>query len=99
MSDSIKKFSSMITENRTNDYGCSMVHFDLPILEMIHKYIDESDVYEDPEDPSYGLEDEPHVTLLFGLHEEVKDDEVMELSKPKEMASIILKNIGCFFVC
>jgi 2'-5' RNA ligase len=92
----IKKFTSMITENRKNKFGCAMVYFDLPIMEMIHNFIDEEDIYEDPDDDSYGLEDEPHVTLLFGLHEEVKDEEVMELSTPNEFTPIILKNASCF---
>jgi len=86
----------MINEIRKNEYGCSMVYFDLPFIDMIHEYIDEKDIYEDPNDPSYGLEDEPHVTLLFGLHDNVDDEDVFDLSTPKEITPITLKNIGCF---
>ncbi len=96
MAEMIKKFTSMIKENRKNEFGCAMVHFELPFLEMIHSFIDEEDIYEDPKDDSYGLEDEPHVTLLFGLHEEVKDDDVLERSTPEKYTSIVLKNISCF---
>ena len=86
----------MINEGRKNEFGCSMVHFELPFIEMIHNSIDEDDIYEDPEDDSFGLEDEPHVTLLFGLHDDVKDDDVMDKSKVKEYTSIKLKNASCF---
>lgn len=32
------------------------------------KLIDENDVYNDPEDPSYGRETDAHITVQFGLH-------------------------------
>jgi hypothetical protein len=32
--------------------------------------IDKDDIYVDPEDPSYGIEDDPHVTILYGVDNE-----------------------------
>lgn len=47
--------------------------------------IDKDDLYEPKDDPSYGKETEPHVTALFGLHEEVTDKEIEEvINKIKE---------------
>jgi hypothetical protein len=85
-------------ENQTYDYGCSMVYFDFPKMEEIHSMIDDSDVYTEEEDRSYGLETEPHTTLLYGLHSnDIKDEEVIDASiksgVPKEL---VLHNASCF---
>ena len=58
------------------DYGCAMLYFSFDELNEVQSLIDENDVYIDPEDDSFGLEDEPHTTLLFGLHEEVTKEQV-----------------------
>ena len=92
----IMKFRE-INESHKNEYGCSMIYFELPFSEVIHKVIDEKDIYEDPNDPTYGLETEPHVTLLFGLHSDVNDDEVIENQIPdSDITEITLHNISKF---
>jgi len=58
------------------DYGCAMVYFKFPELEDIHKLINKEDTYTEDEDKSFGLEDEPHCTLLYGLHKEVSKQDV-----------------------
>ena len=81
-----------------NEYGCVMVYIE-PNNEFkdIHRKIYKQDIYEDPEDPSYGLEREPHVTLLFGLHPEVTLEQVKgslagyEFDKPLKAY-----NVSCF---
>lgn len=56
------------------EYGCLMVNFDMPTWESkILSKIDEDDLYTEGED--YGLEDEPHVTILFGFHDSEVDIE------------------------
>jgi hypothetical protein len=66
---------------QTYDYGCSMIYFDFPKMNEIHSMIDEEDVYTEDGDSSYGLETEPHTTLLYGLHsDEIDDDLVMGAS-------------------
>jgi hypothetical protein len=57
-------------------YGCVMLYFSFDELTEIQSLIKTKDVYIDPEDDSFGLEDEPHTTLLFGLHEEVTKEQV-----------------------
>lgn len=92
----IKKFRE-INEGHKNEYGCSMVYFDIPFMEVIHKMIEQDDIYEDPNDPSYGLETEPHVTLLFGLHSNVDDEKVIELQRPEsEITDIELYELSSF---
>ena len=80
-----------------HEFGCSMVYFDLPLMEALHKIIDEDDIYTDEEsDRSYGLEKEPHTTLLYGLHPEVDDTDVIKRCKPDKPADILLSNASCF---
>ena len=66
-----------ITEgNMKNKYGCVMLYFDFPVIRKIHANIEHNDVYVDPEDPSFGLESKPHITLLFGLHNGISTKDV-----------------------
>jgi 2'-5' RNA ligase len=82
----IKEAFSNITEGKNpkaNDYGCVMIYFKpndnfTKLLEEIN----DEDVYTDEND-GYGLTPpkEFHVTLLYGLHEDVQDKEVEEVVK------------------
>ena len=55
------------------DYGCAMLYLNAPGLTEIHSMIDPKDIHEN------GVETEPHVTLLYGLHsDEIADNEVLE---------------------
>ncbi len=76
-----KKFREFLTEasGNTYDYGCAMLYFDFPKMSEIHDQIDPSDIYEEDEDKTYGLEDEPHCTLLYGLHKEVKSPKIQKI--------------------
>ena len=67
------KLKNLINENSssTYSYGCGMLYFDFPEIEQIHNLISPSDLYIEDGDSTYGLEDEPHTTLLYGLHDEV----------------------------
>ena len=64
------KLVKLIQEKKTDayEYGCVMLYFDFPLINKIHDAIDPDDLYEEEGDRTYGLEDEPHCTLLFGLH-------------------------------
>jgi len=74
-------------------YGCSMIYFDFPQMKIIHDDILEDDVFTEE---GYGLETEPHVTLLYGLHsDEIKDDEVLDISS-NGITSIGLGNPSLF---
>lgn len=72
------KLIKLLTEKSTGsyEYGCVMLYFTFPELFKIQDIIDLEDIYEEEDDDSYGLEDEPHCTLLYGLHDEVSLDQV-----------------------
>lgn len=73
-------------------FGCSMLYFDFPEMTRIHEKIDKEDIYTAE---GHGLETESHVTLLYGLHDTVKDDEVLDASV-KGVSSIQLHNASLF---
>lgn len=58
------------TSAATYNYGCAMIFFDFPEMGKIHSLIDPADVYTEDGDISFGLEDEPHTTLLYGIHDD-----------------------------
>ena len=70
-----------LNEKKKYDYGCSMIYFDFPKMDEIHSKIDENHLYTEEGDVTYGLETEPHTTLLYGLHsDEIDDNHVMDAS-------------------
>ena len=51
-----------------------------PQMKSLHKLIKKEHIYTAP-DHDYGLEDEPHITVLYGLHKEVTQKEVKEIKR------------------
>jgi len=59
-------------------YGCVMMEAKIPDWDEYHTGgIDEDDVYIKPHDKSYGLEKQPHVTVIYGIHEDEIDEETI----------------------
>jgi hypothetical protein len=79
MNDSFMTIKRWLNEGyKTSNYGCIMMEASVGNWEEEHVLgIDQNDVYEDPEDDSYGLEEDPHVTILYGIHEDEVDNEVV----------------------
>lgn len=88
----MKKFTEYLIENNREeyDYSCAMLYFDIDLNE-IQTQIEDEDLHE------YGLEDDPHVTLLYGLHDnEIKYYDVIDLILESDMEEITLNNISLF---
>ena len=77
------------------DFGCVMAYLNIPNWNSIVLSIDESDLYK-PDDPVYGYETSPHVTILYGLHTEVDDSDVIDIFKNRSLTDIEIEGIGCF---
>ena len=91
-----KELNEKKNEDHKHEFGCVMAYFEFPELKEIHKMIDPEDIYDDSEDDSFGLEKNPHVTLLFGLHDDENEDEdVLDISE-RPIGTIILKNASLF---
>lgn len=97
----LKNFSSWIkaiteSSNSTYDYGCAMIYYDFPEINNIHSSIGKDDIYIQEGDNSYGLEDEPHTTLLYGFHQDVEPDEIFNICKSFNYSPLKLHNSSCF---
>lgn len=68
-----KTFKQFSAEAPT-EYDFSSTQFNLPgdlatrILEWGDLHVPDSSLYTDPDDPSFGREDQPHITVLYGIH-------------------------------
>lgn len=61
------------------EYGALMLFLDLPKWEEILININKDDIYE--VDGEFGLETEPHITILYGFHNNVNADKVFDKYK------------------
>ena len=91
LTDLLKEVST-----QTYNYGCVMLYFDFPEINKIHTAIEPKDVYTEDEDKSFGLEDEPHTTLLYGLHEDVTDENVKEILDGHSYGECTIYNASLF---
>jgi len=88
----VKKQLGVDEAKVTYDFGCVMVYFDFPGMKDLHGLVDKKDL--DPNEK--GLEDEPHVTLLYGIHSsQVTDEQVKEAARGLA-GTIKLHNAGLF---
>lgn len=90
------EFSVNENKEQKYDYGCAMLHFDFPDMKAIHESIDPDDVYVEEEDRSYGLEKDPHVTLLYGFHKNVDGDTIRKICESHTFGDIKLHTISHF---
>jgi hypothetical protein len=87
-----------IVEKSGDSYssGCVMLYFDFPEMNDIHRSIDSNDLYEEDGDRTFGLENEPHVTLLYGLKKDVTPQEVKEILDQFNFNACKLHNVSLF---
>ncbi|HUT79860.1 MAG TPA: 2'-5' RNA ligase family protein [Candidatus Bathyarchaeia archaeon] len=80
-------------------YGCVMMDAKIPDWNDKHAAgIDPKDVYIKPYDESYGIEDNPHVTVIYGIHEDEIDPEIIHDVIQNEMkpVTVTIDNISMF---
>lgn len=100
----IKKLvrKALLTEAEKKDhkheYGCLMVFLDVneQSWKELQDMIDEDDLYTEEGDRSYGREDEPHVTILYGLHDDIEDEDIEEDINDIKEPKIAFKSISSF---
>jgi 2'-5' RNA ligase len=82
--------------NHKYEYGCLMLKFKVPNwTSFIENLIDKDDIYND-DSGAFGLEKEPHVTVLFGLHDYVKTDDFKNILVPIRHIKCKTNKITCF---
>lgn len=73
-------------------YGCVMMDAKIDGWEENHlSGIDDDDLYTKPTDDSYGLEENPHVTVLYGIHEDEVDPSVVVDMMEQKMEPLVVK--------
>jgi hypothetical protein len=93
----IKMFEDFIKENMlTYEKGCAMLYFNFPMITELHNKIDLTDIYTKDGDRSYGLEEESHCTLLYGLDAEVTVNEVTSVLNNFIFGDCVLHNASLF---
>ena len=76
----IKRYIQFINESINGyKYGCVMVEIPVSNWDEITSSINTEDVYEEPGDDTHGIQQNPHLTILYGLHEEVTDEMVKSI--------------------
>jgi 2'-5' RNA ligase len=83
-------------KGNTYEYGCAMLYFNFPEIKEIHSLISKGDLYEEEGDRTYGLETEPHTTLLFGLHNEVGVEDVTSVLDKFTFSTCIINTPSLF---
>ncbi len=88
---------------RKYDYGCVMVGLDLDTeaWDKIQNMIDDEDIYygekgKEDENGGFARELDPHVTILFGVHADVPDEEVEKLIDGIKNPTLKLQKISSF---
>jgi len=95
-----KEVRKLLLEKKgdTHDYGCVMLYFNIKkeAWDKFQDMIADEDIYTEEGDQSYGREDEPHVTILYGLHADIPDLTIEELIDEMEGPKLNLKKISIF---
>jgi len=71
----IKKYIQFIKESSGYKYGCVMVEVPVSNWNEITSYINPEDVYTGGDD-THGIQENPHLTLLYPIFEYVKYEQV-----------------------
>jgi len=91
--------SALLKEgNHKDEYGCLMIYLDVAKEDWnkLQDIIDVDDLYIDKEDPSYGRENKPHATVLFGFHADVKDVDIEKEIDKVKTPKIKFKGVSAF---
>lgn len=92
----IKKYTQFLNESVQYKLGCVMMEVPISNWEEITSTIKQEDIYE-VEGENYGIQSNPHVTILYGLHKEVSLDQIKSVFEGlNERIDIKIEGIGVF---
>ena len=91
----------MLLENDApRSYGCLMGYPPAQMQEYFSKFaknaIKPDSLYIDPNDPSYGYEEDPHVTIKYGFTPDLTNANIAEILKGAKPFTVILKSLSLF---
>jgi 2'-5' RNA ligase len=92
-----RKLRNMLLEKKNGEYeyGCVMaqLNIDEAQWEDIQSPIKDGELHQGD---NMGREDDPHITILYGLHKSVSDDEIEEVISDFEPFEVELKKVDIF---
>jgi hypothetical protein len=88
--------SYKLFEEKTYEFGCVMVDVPVKNWNEITSFIDTDDIYTVSDNDTYGIQDRPHLTLLYGTHKEVTSEQVESLLKNVKPFSIEIDGVDIF---
>jgi tRNA pseudouridine-54 N-methylase len=86
-------------ENKRNKFGCVMIYLnvDKKDWKKLQDAIDEEDLYlPKGEEDFFGREPNPHATILFGLHNDIPDEDIEEEINKIKFPKIQLGKVSSF---
>ena len=90
----------LITENRHAEKGCLMAYVDPTygprITSTGQRLIPPQILYTDPNDPTYGYDNEPHVTLKYGFEPDISKMDVATILQGIKPFNVVLKSLNQF---
>lgn len=94
----LREFINKLLENSTStyEYGAIMLYYSFPQLVDLQKLIKPEDIYVEEGDKTYGLEDEPHCTLLSGIHSGVSLGDIKSIMDGYKFGGSKLYNPSSF---
>jgi 8-oxo-dGTP pyrophosphatase MutT (NUDIX family)/2'-5' RNA ligase len=79
-----------------NDYGCLMLKLNIGNWSDVLKLISKDDLYEVPNE-NYGYEENPHVTVLYGFHDNINVNQLKNITNNFVIPIVIkAKDISIF---
>lgn len=81
------------------DFGCVMLNVSeasIAIWTFLTQHIKAEDLYINLEENIAGIEKEPHVTLLYGLHADINDNDVLSIMREIPKIDVNLLDISFF---
>lgn len=70
--------------------------YGLQVLKVGRRAIPSSILYTDPEDPTYGYDNEPHVTLKYGFEPDLDRNTIAEILKGTKPFNVVLTSLNQF---
>lgn len=93
----IKKYKQFINESRKHEFGCVMIDVHVKNWDEITSFIEPEDIFEGDGDDPKGIQKNPHVTLIYGLHDEVTLEQVKSVfNEFTDEINIEVDGIGIF---
>lgn len=90
--DLLKENDEKKTEGQI-EYGCLMLYLNIDVWNKITSIIKKEDLFE--KNDEYGIETEPHLTILYGFHDSVTAEKTFDLYKETvELKPIEVKTDG-----